>query len=252
MSASLPPGWSSAQASDGRAYYYNSSSGETRWERPGGDESAPAPAPAGALTIFSKPNFAPAASPKPTVPAGVAGIGKLPKGWRMGAAADGKTYYYKKDTGEVSWEPPPPDAEGSEETMQDKVKEGWRRTKQQAAAKVFKTASVTQDPELDSKVQQMLQVEMQFVEVKKAMEAYMSALVEMLWAGEQVTQRLCDYTSEDSCPLLPASQHASRVWHDLQAGARRSLEQQFQQKALTPVHAYLHYLYYASVSVSVH
>ena len=58
------------------------------------------------------------------------------------------------------WTPPPPVAEGEEasepkdiaESIADAkvaVKEGWRRTKQVAAVKIFKAAA-TDDPEVDA------------------------------------------------------------------------------------------------------
>jgi hypothetical protein len=34
--ASLPQGWAEAKAADGKTYYFNQSSGETSWDRPGG------------------------------------------------------------------------------------------------------------------------------------------------------------------------------------------------------------------------
>ena len=69
----------------------------------------------------------------------------------MVTGADGKPYYYNKKSGEVSWNPP---AEGSGDRMdigdvKEALKDGWRRTKQQAAVKVFRAAA-TEDREYDS------------------------------------------------------------------------------------------------------
>ena len=87
----------------------------------------------------------------------------------MITGADGKPYYFNKKTGETSWTPPPPVAEGEEAETKDisekvadgvsAVKDGWRWAKQVAAVKVFK-ATETADPELDSMYQRVLQVEL--------------------------------------------------------------------------------------------
>ena len=101
----LAPGWKETTAPDGRTYYFNDK-GETSWEKPV-DPSA-----ATSSRAESKPKKgAIVAAVKPVIP-GVAGLGKLPQGWRMLTGEDGRSYYYNKKTGETSWDPPPPDAGG--------------------------------------------------------------------------------------------------------------------------------------------
>ena len=131
----LPPGWTEAFTPEGKPYYFNSESGETRWERPAppsNDDNLSersAELKKGAMVVAAKP----------VIP-GVAGLAKLPKGWRMITDKDGKSYYFNKHTKEVSWSPPPPDGEegaaGDEKTAaervsdaRDFVKDGWRRGK---------------------------------------------------------------------------------------------------------------------------
>ncbi|PIB01589.1 Pre-mRNA-processing protein prp40 [Cercospora beticola] len=72
--------WAAAQAADGRTYYYNKITKETRWDPPPNVEVAP-----------------PSKGPAPTGPAGSAAD------WAEAKAADGKTYYYNKVTKETSW-----------------------------------------------------------------------------------------------------------------------------------------------------
>ena len=145
---------------DGRTYYFNDK-GETSWEKPV-DPSA-----ATSSRAESKPKKgAIVAAVKPVIP-GVAGLGKLPQGWRMLTGEDGRSYYYNKKTGETSWDPPPPDAsgdgggegEGGKEALGNMIKDGWRRTKQTAAVKVQgKGTTETHDPELEASYERVLQV----------------------------------------------------------------------------------------------
>ena len=103
----LAPGWKETTAPDGRTYYFNDK-GETSWEKPV-DPSA-----ATSSRAESKPKKgAIVAAVKPVIP-GVAGLGKLPQGWRMLTGEDGRSYYYNKKTGETSWDPPPPSADGDD------------------------------------------------------------------------------------------------------------------------------------------
>ena len=196
----LLPGWKEAKAPDGRTYYFHAESGETKWDKPAAEESSAGERP-------KKPTAALVVRAKPVIP-GVAGLAKLPRGWRMITGADGKAYYFNKKTNEVSWEPPPPVHEGEEgdakdvaETLVDAkeaLKEGWRRAKQVAAVKVFKATS-TDDPELDSMYDQTLQVELQISSIKQTVEAYLASLVEMCWSALAAP------------PDLPASPRRSRL-----------------------------------------
>ena len=72
-----------ATAPDGSAYFINTSTQETRWQRP---EPAPPPPPP---------------PPLPPPP-------RLPSSWQALKAPDGRTYYGNSITGETSWEPPQP------------------------------------------------------------------------------------------------------------------------------------------------
>ena len=192
LPSGLPAGWSEAFTPEGKAYYFHTASGETRWEKPAGaaDVSDAAPPPSGGQP--KAPTTAIVAK-KPVIPV-APGVGKLPRGWRMIEGADGKAYYFNKKTGETSWEPPPPDGEDDADRKnagemvsdaKEKVVAGFRRARQHAAVKVFKAAS-TDDPELDSQYDQVLQVELQISGIKKAIEAYLASLVEMCWSAEQL------------------------------------------------------------------
>ena len=173
----LAPGWKETTAPDGRTYYFNDK-GETSWEKPV-DPSA-----ATSSRAESKPKKgAIVAAVKPVIP-GVAGLGKLPQGWRMLTGEDGRSYYYNKKTGETSWDPPPPDAggdgggegEGGMEALGNMIKDGWRRTKQTAAVKVQgKGTTETHDPELEASYERVLQVLRQMEGVKNAMESCAAA-----------------------------------------------------------------------------
>ena len=100
------------------------------------------------------------------------------------SGADGKPYYYNKKTGECSWTPPPPPAAGEagerrgmSDTV-DKAKDGWRRTKQSMAAKVFSAvaSSATTDEEVNAQHASLLQLEAQMLSIKSAMEAHTAAM----------------------------------------------------------------------------
>ena len=195
---------------------------------------------------------------KPVIP-GVAGLGKLPQGWRMLTGEDGRSYYYNKKTGETSWDPPPPDAggdgggegEGGMEALGNMIKDGWRRTKQTAAVKVQgKGTTETHDPELEASYERVLQVLRQMEGVKNAMEScaaqfgaqfsrrailaqfsdasalrstrYLRSLVEMLDSVDGLTTKLSDYASEEGAPLLQPAQHQPRVEGGGEGAAARS------------------------------
>ena len=105
-------------------------------------------------------------------------------GWCPVPGADGKPYYYNKKTGECSWTPPPPPAAGEagerrgmSDTV-DKAKDGWRRTKQSMAAKVFSAvaSSATTDEEVNAQHASLLQLEAQMLSIKSAMEAHTAAM----------------------------------------------------------------------------
>ena len=95
----------------------------------------------------------------------------------------------------MSWEPPPPDG-GDEkadigETISDvknMVKDGWRRTKQQAAVKLNMASATQTDHELDGAFQQVQQLDKQIKQLKTHVEGYLKSLVEMCYSGEQLTQ----------------------------------------------------------------
>ena len=241
----LPPGWTEAFTPEGKPYYFNSESGETRWERPAppsNDDNLSersAELKKGAMVVAAKP----------VIP-GVAGLAKLPKGWRMITDKDGKSYYFNKHTKEVSWSPPPPDGEegaaGDEKTAaervsdaRDFVKEGWRRGKNLVAVKVFKAAGSANEPEIDHMYDQVLQVELQMASIKQTVEAYLSSLVEMCWAAEQLATKFGDYVNEPGATGQAAAQQAANTWRELQRGATRSLEVQFSAKVLQPIASYL-------------
>ena len=84
----LPAGWTEeVDPSSGDVYFYNAATGETKWDRPAAPQSASAPP--------AVPSTAVVAAAKPVIPS-VAGIAKLPRGWRMITDADGKQYYFNK------------------------------------------------------------------------------------------------------------------------------------------------------------
>ena len=66
--------------------------------------------------------------------------------------------------------------------------------------------------------------------IKACIETYLKSLVEMGYSGEQLTYRFCDYVNEPGSPLLEPAKHAASVWQNLQKGASRALEEQFNMK----------------------
>jgi hypothetical protein len=99
----LPEGWEkhvSKTSNPGQAYYFNSSTGETRWEHPGSSSESEE----------NKENVSNDSA-------------SLPPGWtaHVSESSDpGKTYYHNAETGETVWEKPV--AASSEE---DPLPPGW-------------------------------------------------------------------------------------------------------------------------------
>ena len=230
--AALPEGWNEATAPDGKTYYFNAE-GKTRWDRPA--PPAGQASPRGGTTAL-------AVKSKPVMP-NLDTLGKLPRGWRMVTGEDGKQYYYNKNTGECSWTPPPPEQAAEDgkrdfADLKEVVKDGWRRTKQQAAVRVFKLEKST-DVELEAQHERLLQIDAQMRAIKASAEAHFAALVEVRWSGEQLSQKLSDYNSEPGSTSAEPARQGARVWHELQRGATRALEQQMTGKCLQPLEEYL-------------
>ncbi|KAL1496783.1 hypothetical protein AB1Y20_014371 [Prymnesium parvum] len=213
--AGLPDGWQEATTADGKPYYF-SNQGETSWTRPTGGKTA--------LAV----------KPRPVVP-NLESLGKLPQGWRMVTSEDGKVYYYHKKSGECSWTPPPPDGGAP---PKPNMAETWRRTKQQAAVRVFR-AKASSDGEMEAMYERLVQLDALVHAIKASMEAHTAALVEMLWSGEELSQKLADYTNEPGSKCAESASQAARLWKDLRRGATRSLEQQLTAKVTQPVNEYL-------------
>eukprot|EP00178_Gracilaria_changii_P024208 TRINITY_DN729_c0_g1_i1.p1 TRINITY_DN729_c0_g1~~TRINITY_DN729_c0_g1_i1.p1 ORF type:complete len:851 (+),score=132.26 TRINITY_DN729_c0_g1_i1:4881-7433(+) len=90
--APLPPGWVEHRTSDGRVYYFHSTTRETRWDRPSN-------------TILTKrprepPRLSSAPSTAPKAP-NVNG-----SEWVEHRTPDGKVYYYNRRTRETTWTKP--------------------------------------------------------------------------------------------------------------------------------------------------
>merc|ERR1719378_71107 len=72
----LPAGWEAANdPASGKQYYFNRSTGETKWDHPSGGSTA-----------SSDPS--------------------LPAGWESAKDPSGREYYFNRSTGETKWERP--------------------------------------------------------------------------------------------------------------------------------------------------
>ena len=235
----LPSGWKEATAADGRTYYFHAASGETSWERPmvsGSEDSGKSTA---ALAVKVKPVI-------PSVPT-TAGIGKLPNGWRMVSSPEGKPYYFNKKTGETLWERPAgyeeddsADTLGLEKATLS-VKDGWRRTKQVAAATVGlgRPTGSSDDAWLDGQYEQVLQVERQMLGLKQMCEAYAKSLVDVMRSSEQLATKFGEYLVEPGAVGTEPARQSAAVWKEVNKIGQRSLEVQFTSKVLQPLAGYL-------------
>ena len=139
----LPAGWAALQTAEGKTYYYHKESKKTQWKQPtadmaaeaaaggegtGGGESAqngatgeandttdsPAASPSAATAALpaALPTAAPTSSPPASAPAVAAGpaADPLPAGWAALQTAEGKTYYYHKESKKTQWKPPTAEA----------------------------------------------------------------------------------------------------------------------------------------------
>ncbi|XP_073318439.1 WW domain-binding protein 4 [Pagrus major] len=75
--------WVEGRSDDGNMYYYNTITGESQWEKPGGFQGESS------------------ASVQPVQPESSSGCP-----WMEAVSPDGYTYYYNSETGESSWEKP--------------------------------------------------------------------------------------------------------------------------------------------------
>ncbi|XP_037332619.1 WW domain-binding protein 4 [Pungitius pungitius] len=75
--------WVEGRTEDGHAYYYNSLTGESKWEKPEGFQGA---------------------NPAPAQPGQTESSSGCP--WKEAVSPDGYRYYYNSETGETSWEEP--------------------------------------------------------------------------------------------------------------------------------------------------
>jgi hypothetical protein len=110
----LPAGWIEGKTDEGYTYYYNSATGTTQWDRPGGEAEAATSLPEGwteSKTDDGTPYYYNTVTgtttwDRPTQPAGGAVEDALPAGWTSGTAESGHVYYCNSVTGATQWEKP--------------------------------------------------------------------------------------------------------------------------------------------------
>lgn len=100
----LAPGWAENRTPDGRVYYYHATTRETRWQKP--TVSPPEPQPAQPQSNKRPHESVASVTSKPLA---------SESEWATHRTADGKVYFYNKQTRETSWTNPATSKPASEQ-----------------------------------------------------------------------------------------------------------------------------------------
>lgn len=102
----LEDGWEAVEDSEGRTYYFHPDSGATQWEKPIKEATVSSEPAETELTATAAAQVGSGEECKGEDELGPGDEEELEAGWKSVVDADGRTYYYRADSGMTEWERP--------------------------------------------------------------------------------------------------------------------------------------------------